>query len=48
MVYELGGQQIWVQVTALLLPSVVTWDNLLSSLSLPYLICKINIILSIP
>lgn len=30
MVYELGGQQIWVQVPALLLPSVVTWDNLLS------------------
>ena len=47
MVYELGGQQIWVQVLALLLPRVVTWDNLVS-LSLPYLICKINIILSIP
>ena len=30
MVYELGGQQIWVQVLALLLPRVVTWDNLLS------------------
>ena len=39
MAYELGGQQIWVQVLALPLPSVVTWDNLLSlpKPSLPHL-----------
>ena len=39
MVYELGGQQIWVQGLAPLLPSVVAWDNLFSlpKPSLPHL-----------
>ena len=41
MVYELGGQQIWVRVLALLLSNFVTFSKSVSP-SLDFFICKIN------
>ena len=41
MVYELGGQQIWVRVLALLLSNFVTFSKSVSP-SLAFFICKIN------